>query len=106
MTGFQGMRDLRVLDFTTVIAGAYATKLFADAGADVVKVEAPAGDPLRRWSATGADLGGEDGALFRFLHHSKRAIVGDPDDPAVEHLVAAADLLVESFAVAESERLA
>jgi len=101
-----GLGELRVVDLSTGIAGAYATKLFADAGADVVKVEAPAGDPLRRWSATGADLGGEDGALFRFLHHSKRAIVGDPDDPAVEQLVAAADLLVESFAVAESERLA
>ena len=101
-----GLRELRVVDFSTGIAGAYATRLFADAGADVVKVEAPGGDPLRRRSATGADLGGEDSALFRFLHHSKRAIVGRPGEEATERLVAAADLVVESFAVGESERLA
>ncbi len=91
----RGLRDLRVVDFSTGIAGAYATKLFADAGADVIKVEPPAGDPLRRWSATGADLHGEDGALFRFLHHSKRSVVGAPGDAPVRGLVAGADLVVE-----------
>jgi crotonobetainyl-CoA:carnitine CoA-transferase CaiB-like acyl-CoA transferase len=91
----RGLRDLRIVDFTTGIAGAYATKLFADAGADVIKVEAPAGDPLRRWSATGADLHGEDGPLFRFLHHSKRSVLGAPGDAAIQELVAGADLVVE-----------
>ncbi|HTY16119.1 MAG TPA: CoA transferase [Myxococcota bacterium] len=90
------LRELRVVDFSTGIAGAYATKLFADAGADVVKLEPPEGDPLRAWSATGADLGGEDGALFRFLHHSKRAVVGRIGEKPTEALVAAADLVVES----------
>ena len=91
----RGLRDLRVVDFSTGVAGAYATKLFADAGSDVIKVEAPVGDPLRRWSATGADLRGEDGALFRFLHHSKRSVLGAPGDPALRDLVAGADLVVE-----------
>ena len=94
----RALRGLRVVDFSTEIAGPYCTKLFADAGADVVKVEAPDGDPLRRWSATDAPLGDEDGALFRYLHHSKRAIVGAPDDRHVTTLVAGADLVVESFA--------
>ena len=53
----RGLSDIRVVDFSTGIAGAYTTKLFADAGADVVKVEPPEGDPLRRWSASGADAG-------------------------------------------------
>ncbi len=91
----RGLRELRVVDFSTGIAGAYATKLFADAGADVIKVEAAEGDPLRRWSATGADLRGEDGALFRFLHASKRSVVGAPSDAEVQELVAGADLVVE-----------
>jgi len=99
------LRDVRVLDGTSRIAGAYATKLFADAGADVVKLEAAGGDPLRRWSATGADLGGEDGALFRFLHHGKRSVVGAPDDPAAEALVESADLVVEDFPSATARRL-
>jgi crotonobetainyl-CoA:carnitine CoA-transferase CaiB-like acyl-CoA transferase len=97
MRGVRGLRDLRVVDFSTGIAGAYATKLLADAGADVIKVEGPEGDPLRRWSATGADLRGEDGALFRFLHHSKRSVVGAPSDAGVRELVAGADLVVEGL---------
>ena len=48
-----GLADFRVLDLTTGIAGAYATKLFADAGADVVKVGAVAGAPLARFLGAG-----------------------------------------------------
>src|SRR3979409_1727400 len=92
----RGLADIRVLDFSTEISGPYATKLFGDAGADVIKVESPEGDPLRRWSATGAELNGEDGALFRFLHRGKRAMMGRPDDPEVDELLAGTDLVVDS----------
>src|SRR5262245_16411429 len=71
------LAGLRVVDAATEVAGPYATKLLADAGADVVKVERPSGDPLRRWTAAGAELRpGEDSALFRFLNTSKRSVVG------------------------------
>jgi crotonobetainyl-CoA:carnitine CoA-transferase CaiB-like acyl-CoA transferase len=93
----RGLRDLRVIDLSTGIPGGYATKLLADAGADVVKVEPPGGDPLRRWSSTGADLGDRDAALFQFLHTSKRSVVGGPDDAEVRALLEDADLAVESF---------
>ena len=46
--------DLRVVEISDRIAGAYCGKLLVDAGADVVKVEPAAGDPLRRFTATGA----------------------------------------------------
>ena len=92
----RGLADIRVLDFSTEISGPYATKLFNDAGADVVKIEPPEGDPMRRWSATGAELGDDDGALFRFLHHGKRSVVGRPGDAEVEQLLAGADLVVDS----------
>ena len=62
--------DLRVVDLSTEIAGPYCTKLLADAGADVVKVEPP--------TATRCG-GGGSGALFGFLNTSKRSVVGDPD---------------------------
>lgn len=91
-----GLRDVRVIDFSSEIAGPYCSKLLADAGADVVKVEATDGDPLRSWSATGADLEGKDGALFRFLNASKRSVVGGPEDAEVRALLADADLVIDS----------
>jgi len=69
-----------VVDLSSGIAGAYCTKLLADGGADVIKVESPAGDPLRRWSASGAVIPPDsDGALFSFLAGSKHSVVVDPD---------------------------
>ena len=47
--------DLRVVEISDRIAGSYCGKLLVDAGADVVKVEPAAGDPLRRFTATGAE---------------------------------------------------
>ncbi|MDG2308584.1 MAG: CoA transferase [Candidatus Binatia bacterium] len=92
-----GLKGVRIVDFTSEIAGPYATKLFVDAGADVLKIESPAGDPLRRSSSTGADLGGTDGALFRFLNAGKQSIVGDASDAHVRELLTGADLIVEDF---------
>jgi crotonobetainyl-CoA:carnitine CoA-transferase CaiB-like acyl-CoA transferase len=90
-----------VVDLSSGIAGAYCTKILADGGADVVKVEAPEGDPLRGWSASGALISpGEDGALFSFLACSKQSVVVDPDDAAdvamVDRLLASADAVVWS----------
>ncbi|MDT5369178.1 MAG: hypothetical protein QOC62_3609 [Mycobacterium sp.] len=90
-----------VVDFSTGIAGAYCTKLLADGGAEVIKVEAPAGDPLRRWSASGAQIPPEeDGALFSFLACSKHSVVADPDPDTdvdfVNSLLADADAVVWS----------
>ena len=75
LTGF------RVIDLSTWIGGAYCTKLLADGGAEVIKVESPEGDPLRRWSASGATISPEaDGALFNFLGASKQSVVVDVAD--------------------------
>ena len=68
-----------VAELSTGIAGGYCTKILADGGATVIKVEAPQGDPLRQWSASGARIGaGDDGALFKFLASSKHSVVADP----------------------------
>ena len=105
------LAGLRILDLSTEIAGPYATKLLADAGASVVKVEHPhGGDPLRRWTASGAPIrADEDGALFRFLHTSKRSIALDLDTGTGRNdllrLVAGADLVFESFAPGRIEAI-
>jgi crotonobetainyl-CoA:carnitine CoA-transferase CaiB-like acyl-CoA transferase len=90
-----------VVDLSTSIAGGYCTKLLADAGAEVIKVEDPDGDPLRRWSASGGTIPpDEDGALFSFLACSKESIVADAgradDLQAVGQLLEMADAVVWS----------
>ncbi len=99
-----------VVDLSTGIAGGYCTKLLADGGADVIKVEPPEGDPLRSWSASGAVVPpGSNGALFSYLAGSKHSVVADPDVDddvdLVNGLLAAADAVVWSGGskVAESQ---
>lgn len=94
------LSGLVVVDISSGIPGGYCTRLFADAGADVVKLESPAGDPLRRWRNDGKVPDGEDGALFQFLACTKESIVVDPDDELqLERalaLISSADLVVWS----------
>ncbi len=78
----------RVVDLSSRIAGAYATKLLADAGAEVVLVEPPEGHPLRRWSASGSAVG-EASPLFRYLSAGKASVLEAAD------LLADADLVVD-----------
>lgn len=88
-----------VVDLSSGIAGGYCTKLLADGGAEVVKVEPPHGDPLRSWSASGAHIiEGTDGALFSYLACSKRSVVAEPgaDDDFVDSLLADADAVIWS----------
>src|SRR5437764_2353347 len=79
------LQGVRVVDRTTEISGPYCTKLLADAGADVVKVEPGDGDPLRRWHG---------GGLFEYLNTSKRSVVAREDDPTLADLTDLAVILV------------
>jgi crotonobetainyl-CoA:carnitine CoA-transferase CaiB-like acyl-CoA transferase len=81
----------RVVDLTRGIAGAYCTKLLADAGADVTLVEPADGHPLRRWSASGSPTG-DAGPLFRFLSAGKSSLV--VDDEVLADLVTRAEIVV------------
>ncbi len=99
----------RVVDLSTWIGGAYCTKLLADGGAEVIKVESPDGDPLRRWSASGATIAPDgDGALFNFLNASKQSVVVDGestnDIASLHALLASADATVWSRGSQLAER--
>src|SRR5215472_1595633 len=91
------LRGVRVLDFTTTIAGPHCARLLADLGADVVKIESPDGDLMR----TRPPLRGGASSYFGQLNAGKRSLVLDLKRPEavsiVKRLVAAADLLVENF---------
>lgn len=91
---------LRVLDLSTEIPGPYATKMLVDAGAEVIKVEGPDGDPLRRFSSSGQDLADRDGALFQFLNGGKKSVDWDlsldTDRASFLRICQTADLVVES----------
>ena len=82
--------DLRVVEISDRIAGAYCGKLFVDAGAEVVKVEPVSGDPLRRFTATGAvPPEGTDAPLFSYLNSGKRSVTAASDE-----LLARADVVI------------
>ncbi|MEZ0364255.1 CaiB/BaiF CoA transferase family protein [Mycobacterium sp. pUA109] len=82
---------LRVIEISDRIAGSYCGKLLVDAGAQVRKIEPPQGDPLRRYTASGARLA-TDSPLFSYLNAGKRSIVAAPGRLRAE--LAGADVVV------------
>ena len=106
----QPLSGLRVVDLTQGIAGPYCTKLLADHGADVIKIERPgAGDFARAMGPFPDDSSHpEKSGVFLFLNTNKRGITLDLRTPegagAVKELVKGADVLVESFKPGTMER--
>jgi crotonobetainyl-CoA:carnitine CoA-transferase CaiB-like acyl-CoA transferase len=99
------LTGLKVLDLSRILAGPYATQLFADLGADVVKVENPdGGDDTRRWGppfTSKADGGRGDAAYFSACNRNKRSITVDFASVAgadlLRDLAKTADIIVENF---------
>jgi crotonobetainyl-CoA:carnitine CoA-transferase CaiB-like acyl-CoA transferase len=102
MTGLALLDDVRVLEFATGVAGPYAGKLFADYGADVVKVEPPGGDEARQWGPfLTPNPDPETSALFLHLNTNKRSITLDPScdkgRELAKRLISSADVVIESY---------
>ncbi|HEX5147348.1 MAG TPA: CoA transferase, partial [Conexibacter sp.] len=99
--------DLRILDFSRVLAGPLATMVLADLGAEVVKVERRgAGDDTRAWGPPWADDG--SATYFHAVNRNKRSLaldLADPGDRAhARRLAAEADVVVENFRPGVMER--
>jgi crotonobetainyl-CoA:carnitine CoA-transferase CaiB-like acyl-CoA transferase len=93
--------DIRVLDLAGEI-GHYCTKLLADLGADVIKIEPPGGDPARNLPPFYHDEADPQKSLYWLnLNTSKRSVTLNIEEPEgrklLEKLVATADVVVESF---------
>ena len=93
------LSGLLVADFSRVLAGPYCTMLLADLGADVIKVESPAGDDTRTWMPPVT----EDGTSTYFLaiNRNKRSVAldlkVDEDRVLAQELARRADVLVQNF---------
>ncbi|HEX2133379.1 MAG TPA: CoA transferase [Actinophytocola sp.] len=87
-----------VADFSRILAGPYATMLLADLGAEVVKVEGPAGDDTRTWTPPVRD---GVSTYYLGINRGKRSIALDlrdeADASAARELAARADVLIENF---------
>jgi len=96
-----------VADFTRVLAGPLATMTLGDLGAEVIKVESPAGDETREWRPPQAAAG--TSTYYLALNRNKRSVVLDlaapPDQALARELAARADVVVDNFKPGGLERL-
>ena len=99
------LTGLKVVELARILAGPWAGQIFADLGAEVIKIESAAGDDTRQWGppfVTYAD-GSSDAAYFHAANRGKSSVVIDfatPEGQAqVKALIADADVLIENFKV-------
>lgn len=103
MTG--PLSGVRVLDLTTMVAGPVATRMLADQGAEVIKIESPSGDLMRHFNPIRNGMS----ASFLSCNRNKRSLAVDLkaiEGLAIVHkLIATADVLVHNFRPGAAERL-
>lgn len=96
---------VRVLDLTTMVAGPVATRMLADQGADVIKIEPPHGDPMRHFNPIRNGMS----ASFLSCNRNKRSLAVDLKAAEglaiVQKLIATADVLVHNFRPGATERI-
>ena len=90
---------IKVADFSRVLAGPFATMMLADFGADVIKVESPAGDDTRAWVPPVDEHGA--GTYFSSVNRNKRSVVCDLRTEEglaqARDIALAADVVIENF---------
>ena len=97
------LAGLKVLELARILAGPWAGQLLGDLGADVIKVESPAGDDTRSWGPPFTDNpdGSTDAAYYHACNRGKRSVIADftcaADVERVRALAAEADVLIENF---------
>src|SRR5258708_17477209 len=102
------LSHVRVLDFTALVQGPMATQVLGDLGADVIKVERPAGEWMREWGIANGRSHGETDAFLAF-NRNKRSVEADLKDPGVRdrllELGRNSDVVVENFRPGVMDRL-
>ena len=102
---FRPLAEVRVIDFSTNMAGPYATMILAQLGADVIKVEPPGGDDARHWPPQH----GDGSIVHAHVNAGKRGIVLDLSRPegrtVVLRLVSGADVVLQSMRPGVADRI-
>ncbi|GAB4389501.1 CaiB/BaiF CoA transferase family protein [Albidovulum sp.] len=98
------LAGLKVVELARVLAGPWAGQTLADLGAEVIKVEAPAGDDTRRWGPPFVEREGDrSAAYFHCCNRGKKSVTADfqteQGRALVHRLVRDADVLIENFKV-------
>ena len=105
MTPTGSLSNLKVIDASRVLGGPYCGQILADHGADVIKLEPPAGDETRGWGPPFLDGAA---SYFQGLNRNKRGIAVDISQPAgrtlLLELLADADVFLETFKTVTLER--
>ncbi len=100
------LEGVRVIDLTGTVLGPMGTQILGDAGADVIKVEPPGGDPVR---FVGPRRSADMGAYFLNLNRNKRSVVLDLKQAAARaallRLIAGADVFVHNMRPGAADRL-
>lgn len=97
------LAGLKVLELARVLAGPWAGQILADLGADVIKIESPAGDGTRLWGPPWVEReeGDREAAYYHAANRGKRSVVADfknaDDLRRVSELAAGADVVLENF---------
>ena len=93
----QPLEGIRVVELANNVAGAYAGRLLAGYGADVIKIESASNNAVREAGPfIGDDVDLEKGAFHLHLNANKRSVLGDIDDSNGKQLLAGADILLHS----------
>jgi crotonobetainyl-CoA:carnitine CoA-transferase CaiB-like acyl-CoA transferase len=99
------LSGIRVVDFSRILAGPFATQILGDLGAEIIKVEAPGGDDSRTYGGAGEGVR----PVFASYNRNKKSVVvdlkSDEGREIAQRLVASADVLVHNYRVGVTEKL-
>ena len=100
------LEDIRVIDFTHALNGPFCTMLLGHMGAEIIKIEPPAGDGFRRsWMPPGAKV---DGYEFLWVNANKKSVVlnlkSEKGVDLARQLIARADVVVENYHTGTMEK--
>lgn len=103
--GLKPLAGIRIVDFSTNMAGPYATMILAQLGADVIKVESPAGDDARQWPPAVDEVG----VVHRHMNAGKRGVMldlsTDSGRAAAQAIAGSCDVLLQSMRPGVAERI-